>query len=404
MSGGYQKKNPMFFLLTKFIYPIKKPIKLSEYFDFVFDNPRNAEEIETVAKLIKKSWDLSENVDSYRHQRLPMQKEKQDEDCLTFESVIYRYLKKYNDGDFAQKEIKKIQNKKEKIIEFYAKNWVIIRYDTNEMVVEHERIEQIAEKMRTSDKKDKTISLILLDDDNVFDDRENQLSSYSSLLSLMNDDPEYFGWDFLLIKNRFKMYEFSSDVEIMSTILNNAIGIDSDLTNSDGVEYNFEIFMHFIGKFAVLIDKNLKNEHIKREELLYIGSVLNEINPMNSKYSSLVRLVGIMEMILTHSPDHARYNVEESITKQFVLKVAIITHLVKNDISLSETKRSLKEIYSQRSSIVHGNFLQVQKFKDKLKKEDRYFDDLIHSSYIFCRIVLTKYLEDPGFIKFLKDN
>ena len=50
----------MFFNLTSFIYPIKKPIALSKYFNFFFDNPRTKKEISKVSALIQLSLHMFE--------------------------------------------------------------------------------------------------------------------------------------------------------------------------------------------------------------------------------------------------------------------------------------------------------------------------------------------------------
>jgi len=113
-----------------------------------------------------------------------------------------------------------------------------------------------------------------------------------------------------------------------------------------------------------------------------------------------VRLVSIVELLLTHQPDFARFNVEDSITKQFVLKTAILAQQQNPNIDLEHIKAKLKTVYAQRSNIVHGNFHQI----NRLLKKGESFETLVSDSYDFARIVLDAHLRHPQFVKFLKEN
>src|SRR6266568_8966090 len=88
-------KGIMFFLLTNYIYPIKEPITLSTHFGFSFDNPRTKAEVEAVRELVRKSWELSETVEGFQFQRLPMKKEVPGQDVVTFEQVIEEFFQKH---------------------------------------------------------------------------------------------------------------------------------------------------------------------------------------------------------------------------------------------------------------------------------------------------------------------
>lgn len=386
----------MFIFLTPYISPIKKKITLSKHFGFYFDNPKSKEEKEFVHDLLKKSFDLSDIYDDFQHQRFPMKKEVPNDDVVTMESIIEKFCNLH----FGKKESKKIiadlEGNLDKIINFYTKYWVIVRYDNPEMLKELSGIRKINKENR-----DKGIKgFVMVEDDHIFEKRSSYLISYSNIISLFSKQEDYFGWNFLITDEyRQKLPK----VSIMRCLLNQMIDLISKKKEPNSPEFNFLVLIENIKPIISSIDIGLKNKTIEEEMLLYIGDTLSS-KPQENKFSCLVRLVGIIEMLITHQPDFNRFNVDESITKQFILKTSIITHMAYKSRELEKIRNDLREIYSQRSNIVHGNFKEVNKFIKKLKKEERYFDDLIINCYFFVKICLNKYIEDPKFINFIKEQ
>jgi hypothetical protein len=111
--------------------------------------------------------------------------------------------------------------------------------------------------------------------------------------------------------------------------------------------------------------------------------------------------------LLTHNPDFSRFNVEDSISKQFQLKASILIYLNNKTRSINAVKNRLRTIYQQRSNIAHGNFQAVEKYIQSLSKkegEEEYFDDLIVDLYGYVRAILEEYLKDQALVEFLKNN
>lgn len=390
----------MFFLLTNFIWPIKKPISISKHFNFVFDNPKTKDEIEMVKKLIKKSWDLSDTLDDFAHQRFPIEKEVPNDDVITFEIIIKKFIHYHFGKKEADKQLKKIKGDVSKIVEFYTKNWVIARYGNKELLEEDKRLRNEYKKMKKRNEK----GLFLLDDDHIFIKKEKQLVDYSYLLSLLSGKGDYFGWNFLITKTFEDIKVCSSDIHIMRYIMEQWIGIESKKSDESAYRFNFGVFIESISEKVKLLDQRIKKKDVSEELILYIGDVLESSNPFNNEFSSLVRLTSIIEMLISHQPDYNRFNVEDSITKQFILKTAILIYHNDPTQEPEKVKEKLKEIYTQRSNIVHGNFNEVNKFIGKIKKEKRHFQDLISNNYDFVRIVVEEYLKDPKFVNFIKKN
>jgi len=141
------------------------------------------------------------------------------------------------------------------------------------------------------------------------------------------------------------------------------------------------------------------------EKLLYVGEILKIAVSDNSDIKSkLILLTSIIELLLTHNPDFNRFNVEDSISKQFKLKTSILVYLNDKTLDINTVKNRLKVIYQQRSNIAHGNFELVEKYKQDLSKkegEEEYLDDLIHDLYDYIRAILEEYLKDYKFVEFL---
>lgn len=390
----------MSFLLTNFIWPIKKPIPVSEYFNFVFDNPKTKEEIKLVRNVIQKSWDLSEILDDFHHQRFPTKKEVPNDDVVTFETIIKDFLDYHFEKEEALKKLRIIEGNSSAIIDFYTKNWVIIRYKNKEVADENKRLQKKYKEM----KKTKEKFLFLLDDDHIFFKREKQLLDFSHLISLFSGKNHYFGWNFIISKSFDEINRNSPDIHIMHHIMEQWIGIKARENDESAYRFNFKIFIESIKNKIKLLDQQLKTKKINEDLILYIGDILKSADPFSNEFSSLVRLVSIIEMLVSHQPDYNRFNIEDSITKQFILKTAIIVYRNDTSQNLDKLREKLKIIYTQRSNIVHGNFNEVDKFIKNRKKEKGYFQDLITNSYYFVRVVIEEYLKDPNFIEFIKKN
>jgi len=144
------------------------------------------------------------------------------------------------------------------------------------------------------------------------------------------------------------------------------------------------------------------------EKMLYIGGVLKiASHDTRDVKIGLVMLTSIIELLLTHSPNTNRFNVEDSISKQFQLKASILIYLNDKSEDISYIKKRLKTIYEQRSNVAHGNFGEIHKFVSKLSKkegEEEYFEDLKSDLYRYVRAILEEYLKDRAFTDFLKEN
>jgi len=138
----------------------------------------------------------------------------------------------------------------------------------------------------------------------------------------------------------------------------------------------------------------------------YIGSILRIAgHETRDPKVKILLLTSIIELLLTHSPDFQRYNVEDSISKQFQLKSSTLVYLNDKTRDLDHVKKQLRVIYQQRSNIAHGNFEALSKYVSGLSKkegEEEYLEDLAVDLYTYIRAILEEYLKDTAFVEALK--
>ncbi|MDP8228048.1 MAG: HEPN domain-containing protein [Candidatus Electryoneaceae bacterium] len=142
--------------------------------------------------------------------------------------------------------------------------------------------------------------------------------------------------------------------------------------------------------------------------LQYIGSIHRtiEYNTEDIRVRFLL-LVSLIELLIIHSPDTNRYNVEDSINRQFRFKTAIMVHLQQADSNLKHHEKRLKQLYGLRSAIAHGDFKAIAKFEAGLNKKEgneEYMDDIVDDAYYYLVAVLEQFLKDPEFVLFVKKS
>jgi hypothetical protein len=153
------------------------------------------------------------------------------------------------------------------------------------------------------------------------------------------------------------------------------------------------------------------------DPLLYAAELLSLARSSADTRTSLVNLVGLLELLLARNPDSARFNVEDSLTKQFVLKVGVLLHSEHPERDMSWVRAALRDLYSLRSAIAHGNFSGL----DKLLSKSRFVrpndgDGVFLSArlarmevarefaYDCARCGLWAAIKDPQLVQFLKEN
>lgn len=317
------------FILTYCMYPIDKKLELK---NCCFDNPRTSQEIKAVAQILKKA-NYIENMP------IPETYEQFGKEVINLEMVVDKYFEKYN---LDRKYLYTKNGKKYSDIYYkMAKNWVILRYDPNY-------------DFQYSDYGYK---------------KYKEIISYINLLTFLSFSESLCGKDGFLIPESFDFFGIKSiDKTIQNIIINllvlSAVRTDEEETN----DVKFCIFNKTYNKFLEL--ENLIKKSGKEEVINYIADNISNYISMEDKKMRIMSLVSILELLLTHKPDSNRYNIEDSIRKQFCNKILILLYLNYKNINYVEEEKYLLMVYDLRSAIAHGSFEQIDMIA---KKMDRWF-------------------------------
>lgn len=187
----------------------------------------------------------------------------------------------------------------------------------------------------------------------------------------------------------------------------NRVKISYDIYNYRDSKYNSSIlFLSKLGKTTFesrnnrnLVDKfiNIKDDNF--DNFMFIIETFYSENNKSYK-KEITDYVTLLEMFVTHSPSTNRYNVEDSISKQFVEKISAsfsLTHSIKNKIDLEDFKKELKYMYNYRSKLLHGEVLEMNKQLNKFLEIPYYSNrrnNNIDKDYYKIKGIIEKYMSN----------
>ncbi len=378
---------PKNFLLTKYFFPIQQRITLSSHFGFEFDNPRTEKEIAHVKRIITNTYN------SGIVGVLPPYSK--DEDIVTLELIIKKFRDTYSKDDQYIKSFFR-SYKRRYLFDYLARMWCIIRFNDDGV---SEDLDTIYQEMKEKGQK----GFVLLDDNNPALVNSESLINYCHLLSLLShsEGNNYFG----------RIFIFNPD-QLFRPIVLDDLTLDLAMVYSDLHDFRERpehrdlmdwIFWRFgsieIIKNAETLEKAFDNG--RAEQLLYVGGLLGIANQTPDIRIRLLVLTSIIELLVTHNPDTNRFNIEDSINKQFILKASILIYKNDKGNDIELIKKRLKLIYQQRSNIAHGNFEEINKITRKEGLHD-YFESLVVDLYAYVRAILEVYLSDIKYVEFIK--
>lgn len=376
----------MAFTFTPYIYPMQESVVLSTTLGYSLDNPRTPEEIHFVLNYIRPAivWSTGQATDSLRKRAWELTLARIEQENRGHNEYLLGTLKGEPD-------------------EVLAKNWVILRYD------DQGEFDGIRKNL------DRLIQLGWEDNAEGFLNNYHQLEAYGHLLQLFVVEPkEYYGQPLTLLHSPFNLFE-SNDTEHMRHIAFTISHFERNIVDEpSNFGYGWGYFPRAKGKLlqaSQLLEQILlseeqnhktstketktKRKDFPKQRILYVGDLLRII--YSQSYDLKVKfllLVSILELLVTHSPEPTK-NVEDSIRKQFILKLTLLLH--KNDpgMDLASQKKKLSNIYDIRSAIAHGG--EVEASIQELRQ-------LIKDLYGYVQVVFTIYITDIPFVDFLKAN
>jgi hypothetical protein len=367
-------------------------VPLSTELLFSFDNPRTSREIEYLRAILQRAY---ESEDAYC---LPLEKHPE---YISVEKMVDEFRTALHGRDPYVQEFFN-QNESSDIIDVLARMWVVIRYDDEG---EMQPILEAQDGFREAGE----LALVMLDEGHPVLENSKKLADYSYLLSLLahSEGGDYYGRGFIIdrryIHHRGRQYDDPWFHVLILGIMSRKFGEGTNRWE----ELDWTFFPYAKDRLlgiAKELDRLFASG--RTEKLLYVGNILRIVgDEVNDVKVRVVLLTSLLELLVTHSPDFSRFNVEDSISKQFQYKVGTLTYLNDRTRDIYGLRKHLKTIYNIRSAIAHGDFQRVSKYVEGLSSEEgneEYFDDLVTNLYVFLRAILEQYLKDPDFVDFLK--
>ena len=364
----------MAFLPTEFIYPIDEPICINQEENFWIDNP-NEEELEEIILYLQKLVKLGrKGIPPFIEPTActEFRKNKRDSDDISIEDALLALCKRC-------KISKKVINWK-KPIEELAKRWVIFRCPGKNKIYEMRKLQEENPNLGQDELFFKFANKILIEmkNDNT-DDNIKKLKTFTYLFNAFQD------WDHLI-----KFYIDLDDVKSVENAVYICIGNDYiEIESMEPLD-----FLDQIKKHNKQINALLENTtECKKIDL--ICEYLQCIDKDRTGYASIVLLVSIIELLLINKPDADKFNIEQSITKQFVLKLSVVLDKMSPELlDYKNSQKQFKEIYNLRSNIAHGSF----ELKDSSKISK--FKGILQT---YVKILLKLYIQDLDYVNYIKN-
>jgi hypothetical protein len=389
--------------LTRYIYPLKEKISLLSSENIYFDNLRDDNSIFALSKILKENINLPpENEESINF--------------VTAEKIINEYLIYCNSNN--------IQYRKDLSgIDFLASIWVVIKFEFNEE--ERREIVFKINKEKLGLGNDFSDEIAFLDNNDSFLQAFNYTYSISNFYAFLTNSylSGSYSRNFLIFDSPNNLENIQFDFSQL--LLENYVYIIALNSGEINESEQFLLFPEIENKILQIyphVESILKDNN-KYKSLEYIITQIFIIckNKLDERVQWLL-LCGIVELLLTHNPDSNRFNVEDSISKQFKLKLGIILSKAEVDFDYVYLESELKDIYKIRSMIAHGDFPGLEKFLNGLVKRSNLkqdsdeddifsydpkeilFENLLFKLYSHVQSLILFYLKNPEFVEFLKRN
>lgn len=391
------------FILTEYIYPLNEPIMI--FGNFLFDNLRNFEEIKLVGK------GLQQIIDSY-NKFAPV-------GMHINEEVLEKHFEKaisVNDND--EGSLKNSKNYKS-IYHRIASTIVIMRQQNHELQESHsvQSLEDNQDEIQLDDSFEKIKKL------------EQQFDKAKHIVDFVVFST-FHSWKYQYKHDTIFTFDYFSPFNIRSEILvidlHDSYAFLPFLINRgerDNSDYKKMTFPEVYKKIKPIL--NSVSGKIDDPTMLYIADNLAHLSGIENDRITFVMIVSLLESLVAHKPDN-KFNVDESIRKQFSDKISLLFYLETKNDSTKGINKELKLIYDLRSSIAHGSYNQINetlttlnkhymnsdpvyneaanRFKKTYSNVDQYMFHSLNRAKYFLRIVLRRYLEDQKLLEIIKSD
>ena len=365
----------MEYIITQYFYPISKQDIKPFWNGMYFDNPRNSDEINKIASLLKR-------INFEDERPFPEEEHQVGKDYITLRYLINTFFENNQDKPVC-KEFYNKHGKEKNIYKVLAKMWIIVRFPIT-------RSNKITE--------------------NDYYSSYNQTLSHLHFLDFMCNSEGHVPTSIVLDTKKIGNFHIiiPSMIVISSIKQSNRSNSSYPICTFDKIQTYYDNLVNKVGekyltkKFQYICD-TLKNA----SELYFTNERMYNVS-----------LCSLIELLVAHKPDNNRYNIEESISKQFVNKLRFILYSRKSIDDIDFLTKELKLAYSVRSDIAHGNFDSIDNSLSKLyklygyDKEESFFGpyaiedalEALNSHLIqYIRELLFYYIEDENGLSMIKD-
>jgi hypothetical protein len=363
-------KRPIF-ALTNLIWPLDEPIILSEKLGIWLSNP-DPKDITVLANALERK---AANRDL-------------DASLMSNEQIERNLQLIYEDKELIRKH--KFIGRRRGVWRFLASNWIILN-TSSEFAMDGHNEENI-----TWDVINSYASVIDFC-------RGEYTSTTSNFISVRQFIPHSsigsytkgFRIDLAITK---LMNNFTSDESSVTEIDIYDLVIDEDVYSNSYQRLTTREIEEIVGICKIVDESSLlKNSY---EDIFYLGSLINAcFSETENAYMQIIILSAILEYLVARNPDSARFNVDESISKQFQQKSALLANKFDYRLDLNETANFPRQAYNIRSKVAHGDFSDLKKELKKLKINVSDISNRLHRITIAC---LRAYIQDHKLADFLK--
>ena len=364
--------------LTRYIYPLEEKLILSNRIKLSFDNPRKDYEIENIEKVIKRSFHELPTL------RIP-------EEFLTLQ--LQNFLRENSRSPFINRLCTECSSLNG--MQILARIWILQRWEYTPFDLE--KISYLYSFLLNEHKTYLTeISTHLFD---AFFREEHAvqivysiyyfLSQNTDINSLMNivkqnirnrtlnenhtTRPDFDFWDKFYLEALLPNMKSIAELYYFPNIKDKFIQISQWIDAQSSIELD--------------------------EKLIFLSDYLHLVTSAKDDRIELVLQVSIIEALLTHNP--FRSNEDDSVSKQFQTKVAEIVLKNSPDKDPNELRLRLREIYSIRSKIAHGDLRTIH-YSRANNNEDSLITSLKKELEEYLRLIVLEYIKNPIVINNLK--
>ena len=384
-------------ILTYFQKYLFEPIKVCK--DFELDNPRGEFEIEFWASYVEHSLTHS-HLDSISPFYLPINSK--DQNTLSWQSVTKLMSEKLKAGTPEEQQIfQKLRGKS--VFEMIAQSLVFLRYNDSGYHKFYQKYGSKIPDMKIESEEYKEFGRLYMLNREMYE----KIVNYSYLTTLLSYVNEIRPFDtFLLNPESEGLFYFKIDHKLNNNLWHWARILVGDNRWVPYEDYNTDFSLKnpetLISTYKCLA--KFESDNVMK----FIAASLRSISEADSKLS-IITLVSLIEVLIIKKPDPNRYHIEDSIKKQFVLKLALIMNNYDQTLNLDNLRFNIRELYDQRSNIAHGNFKEYDKIALKNPKEEDwdvriYTEHLQSFAYKALRILLREYMNNQDRIVFIKNN